>query len=313
MSIASELLTLASNKASIKSAIESRHPSIAPTSNMSQWPNSISSIYVPQSNEYVRPSSWSDIEQVLAEHPASEKGYGYAYAMLVLGNMPSSPHNYIRVPPNQAGCRHYVTSWGLDEDAPNSQQTWHLTEENGNSEFEWIVVYTDSAEDIALWGPNYSTYDWWWLLWFYAPDGVIKNAGNGFNGIQSLREVTCKKVAGACFALSYGIHGTLSKCNVEELEITSTAKINSAMCNLGATSFSTACTLCANLTDFRSSFDSIYELTSVDMSKFSPADMSYVVNAASMFQYSSKIKSIDTSKWCLSNATHVEYMFRQCY
>ena len=124
-----------------------------------------------------------------------------------------------------------------------------------------------------------------------------------------MREVTCKKVAGACFALNYGIPGTPSKCNVEELEITSTAKINSAMCNLGATSFSTECTLCANLTDFHSSFESIYELTSVDMSKFSPVDMSYVVNAASMFQYSSKIKSIDTSKWCLSNATNASYMF----
>jgi hypothetical protein len=36
--IAQELQTLSTNKSSIKTAIESKHPSILPTGNMSQWP-----------------------------------------------------------------------------------------------------------------------------------------------------------------------------------------------------------------------------------------------------------------------------------
>ena len=69
---------------------------------------------------YVRPAEWPDLEEVLAAHPASEKGYGYAYAMLVEGRNSKSPYHYITVPAKSAGCRHYVTSWGLDEDAKNT-------------------------------------------------------------------------------------------------------------------------------------------------------------------------------------------------
>lgn len=44
MSIASELTTLANNKAAIKAAIEAKNPTIPPTDNLSQWPTSIGSI-----------------------------------------------------------------------------------------------------------------------------------------------------------------------------------------------------------------------------------------------------------------------------
>lgn len=44
MSIASELSTLADNKAAIKSAIEAKSPETAPTGDMSQWPTAIASI-----------------------------------------------------------------------------------------------------------------------------------------------------------------------------------------------------------------------------------------------------------------------------
>lgn len=44
MSIASELITLAANKAAIKAAIEAKNPSIAPTDALAQWPTSIASI-----------------------------------------------------------------------------------------------------------------------------------------------------------------------------------------------------------------------------------------------------------------------------
>ena len=46
MSIASELLQLNTNKINIKAAIEAKNPSIAPTDNLSQWPESIGSIAV---------------------------------------------------------------------------------------------------------------------------------------------------------------------------------------------------------------------------------------------------------------------------
>ena len=48
MSIASELTTLANNKAAIKAAIEAKNPATMPTDDMSQWPASIASI--PTSN-----------------------------------------------------------------------------------------------------------------------------------------------------------------------------------------------------------------------------------------------------------------------
>ena len=44
MSIASELTTLANNKAAIKAAIEAKNPTIPPTDNMSNWATSIDSI-----------------------------------------------------------------------------------------------------------------------------------------------------------------------------------------------------------------------------------------------------------------------------
>ena len=44
MSIASELSTLAANKAAIKAAIEAQNPSIPPTDSLAQWPTSIASI-----------------------------------------------------------------------------------------------------------------------------------------------------------------------------------------------------------------------------------------------------------------------------
>ena len=44
MSIASELSTLAANKAAIKAAIEAKSPETAPTGDMSQWPTAIASI-----------------------------------------------------------------------------------------------------------------------------------------------------------------------------------------------------------------------------------------------------------------------------
>ena len=44
MSIASELSTLAANKAAIKAAIEAKNPATPPTGDMSQWPTAIASI-----------------------------------------------------------------------------------------------------------------------------------------------------------------------------------------------------------------------------------------------------------------------------
>lgn len=47
MSIASELSTLAANKAAIKAAIEAKSPATAPTDALAQWPTSIASIQPP--------------------------------------------------------------------------------------------------------------------------------------------------------------------------------------------------------------------------------------------------------------------------
>lgn len=44
MSVASELQTLAANKAAIKSAIEAKNPATAPTNALAQWPTAIASI-----------------------------------------------------------------------------------------------------------------------------------------------------------------------------------------------------------------------------------------------------------------------------
>lgn len=104
MSIASELSTLVQNKSKIKSAIESRHPALQPSEDMSRWPASISSVYVNDVYGYERPSEWPDLESVLAAHPASARGYGYSYAMLVYGHYPPNPHTYIKVPKKGAGC-----------------------------------------------------------------------------------------------------------------------------------------------------------------------------------------------------------------
>lgn len=89
-----------------------------------------------------------------------------------------------------------------------------MSEENGNAEYEWIVVYTNSSSDVTLWGPNYSTYNWKWLLWFYAPGATITTT-NGFNGIISLREVTCEKIIGYANALSFGLIGQTQRVDVK--------------------------------------------------------------------------------------------------
>lgn len=44
MSIASQLVKLADNKAAIKSAIEAKSPTVPPTDSLAQWPEAIASI-----------------------------------------------------------------------------------------------------------------------------------------------------------------------------------------------------------------------------------------------------------------------------
>ena len=200
MSISSKIEEIALNKSVIKAAIASKSPKVPPTDELSQWPDSIMSIQTGEGPrydppfEYVRPSDWPDLETVLAQHPASEKGYGYAYAMLVEGQSPVSNYNYIEVPANSAGCRHYVTSWGLDEDCPNTTQKWVLSDPNTYNKYEWIIVYTDSASDLTPWGPKGNPYIFRWLVWFYAPGAIIDTTNAGFLGVRSLREFKAKSL-----------------------------------------------------------------------------------------------------------------------
>ena len=310
MSIASELSTLAQNKASIKAAIESKSPLIPPAGDMSQWPTSVSSIQTNSVYEYQRPLDWPDLEAILAAHPASEKGYGYAYAMLVYGHYPLSPNCYIQVPSKQAGCRHYVTSWGLDEDTPNAQQTWYLTEEGGYSEYEWIVVYTDGAEDITLWGPNYSPYYWRWLLWFYSPGGTITTT-YGFDGIVSMREITAKKIIGMADALCFGQAGETQRIDVETHQFSSTNRINADFVPYGVNNVSIKYEFPNELTDYHQAFQDVAILTSIDTSSW--PSLSAAKNTNTMFKGIFWLKSLDLSRQTFENVTNGAYMFYNDY
>ena len=344
MSISSKIEEIALNKSIIKAAIAAKSPKVPPTDELSQWPDSIMSIQTGEGPrydppfEYVRPSDWPDLETVLAQHPASEKGYGYAYAMLVEGQSPVSNYNYIEVPANSAGCRHYVTSWGLDEDCPNITQKWVLSDPNTYNKYEWIIVYTDSASDLTTWGPRGAPYILRWLVWFYAPGAMITNTANdGFNGILSIREFEAKTLnvrsafLNTVYASSlpcrirlekYVDRDTGGKMNgtffplyligdVEfEIEMGSGVKdihdfLNRQFYITSIKPFS----LPSGVTNTTNAFLDCHLMRELDLSGW---DMSDVTNAQVMFKNCTSLEIVDTTGWNMSSLVYMNSMFESC-
>lgn len=344
MSISSKIEELALDKSAIKAAIEAKLPDIPPTDSLSQWPTSIMSIPVPEPEPapepvdlYVRPSDWPDLPSILAAHPASEKGYGYAYAMLVEGRNPPSAYNYITVPTYQAGCRHYVTSWGLDEDAKSSTQTWVLSDPNIYQEFEWIIVYTDSSEDVALWGPCYYPYVFRWLLWFYAPNATITTNGYGLCGIISLREICAKRFNSRSMTFSFGRGDYFNSIEIEKYKVTDVGvRINGSFfpARLGRNidfdieisntmtdihdmfnsqyyiSYIKPFSVPSSVTSIYNAFSGCISLLDIDVSGW---DVRNVLNMNSLFSDCIHLKKLDLSSWDVGNATSFYRMFRNCY
>lgn len=341
MSISSKIEEIALNKSVIKAAIAAKAPKVPPTDALSQWPKSIMSIetgkgpiYNPPF-EYVRPSDWPDLETILAQHPASEKGYGYAYAMLVEGQSPVSVYNYIEVPSNSAGCRHYVTSWGLDEDCPNTSQRWVLSDPNTYSKYEWIVVYTDSASDLTTWGPRYYPYVYRWLVWFYAPGATITNDSYGFSGIKSIREFTAKQVNGKSTFFGFGC-GLPCSVNIEKyVDIETTNRVNGSFFPsylIGNVEFEIEMgnnvvdihdflsyqyyitsikpfSIPSSVTKTGGAFSQCFLLTSLDLSKW---DTSGITDMNNMFYRCLKLKYIDASGWNVEKVSTMNNMFYEC-
>ena len=63
------------------------------------------------------------------------------------------------------------------------------------------------------------------------------------------------------------------------------------------------------MTSANSMFNSCWQLTSLDLSKW---DTSNVTNMGSMFKECSKLTSLDLSNWDTSNVTNMGSMFKEC-
>ena len=293
--------------------------------------------------QYERPSDWPDITEVLASHPASAKGYGYAYAMLVSGLLPETAYNNrIDVPAASAGCRHYVTSWGLDEDA-STAQTWWLTDPQVYSDYNWIVVYADSADALVPWGPSVTPAIWRWLLWVYAPGGhfVSPFTNTNLGGIVSLLEITADEIRGNRYAMSFGPFYAPVKVDVGQFTINFNTSYSTVvipriptlrdgfkivssgagatlanlsglmrdcryikqMPDLSGVEFSAA-------TSVSNFFDGCMSLEKADCSGW---DVSKVTNFTSFFNNCLNLSYVDVSDWDTSSAALINNFFANCF
>lgn len=135
MSIASELTTLASNKAAIKSAIEAKNPVTAPTDALSQWPTAIASIPT-GGGEWWRNPDWPDIRTIAANDVNAD----YQYKVIILYRSVNYPIAWA------CGGAAYKFSDGYYE--VGSTVTYANTDQ---SAYSWVIVYS-SGQTIRFYG-----------------------------------------------------------------------------------------------------------------------------------------------------------------
>lgn len=165
MSIASELTTLAANKAAIKSAIEAKSPVIAPTDALSQWPTAIASIPTGGGEWWLDPD-WPDIRTVAANDVNAD----YQYKIIILYRSVSAPIAWA------CGGAAYKFSDGHYE--VGSTVTYANTDQ---SEYSWVIVYSNSQtiRFYANFSSNAISYIGRWLhadgdtIW---SGGVVANS-----------------------------------------------------------------------------------------------------------------------------------------
>lgn len=192
MSIASELTTLAANKAAIKSAIEAKSPVTAPTDALSQWPTAIASIPT-GGGEWWRDPDWPDIRSIAANDVNAD----YQYKVIILYRSVEYPIAWA------CGGAAYKFSDGHYE--VGSTVTYANTDQ---SAYSWVIVYSNN-QTIRFYGNFSSGVIAKIGRWLHADGDTIWSGGN----LQAFWAITGNhhKYGGGDAANTYeGTHSLLS-------------------------------------------------------------------------------------------------------
>lgn len=137
MSIAAELTNLAANRDAIKSAIEAKSPTVAPTSVLSSFPAAIASIPT-GGGGWVKPADWPDIKALL---DADTEDYPYKiYLLYDKSTNPTSGANLNNIVWN--GVKAVTSDGATYSPLPSAPHTWT---DSATSRYGWIAFYSQTG------------------------------------------------------------------------------------------------------------------------------------------------------------------------
>lgn len=137
MSIASELTDLSANRDAIKSAIEAKSPTVAPTNALSSFPAAIASIST-GGGGWVKPADWPDIKALLEADTED-----YPYKIYALYDETTNPNTSANLNNIVWGGEKAITSDGATySPLPSSPHTWTDSETN---RYGWVAFYSTTG------------------------------------------------------------------------------------------------------------------------------------------------------------------------
>lgn len=180
MSIASELTTLANNKANIKAAIESKNPLVSPTDALAQWPSAVASIQnTPIQDNWSLPRGWPDVRRVVNNDPfANTSGVVSRVVLLVRVN----PNTNLPDITSSTGIQGMFCFYNADgciggrtSNAPDSYEQINIY-----SSVDWAIDW-DASKYIA--GADGEKFVWLELYFRSTSVGLFNNDTHFWNGV----------------------------------------------------------------------------------------------------------------------------------
>lgn len=311
MSIASQLVKLADNKAAIKAAIEAKSPTVPPTDSLAQWPEAIASIPSggEQQDEWTPPSDWPDIKASIKAYPTGATD-GESNVLVFLFDCTNATSIRMRC----------GTSYRFSDDpgsvVTSAKNTYVYRSVQPGTRYVWVAAY---ASDFVFFGDaNYasstndgSSYVATGIVWIAGSGVAEARCWNALNGCRAIENglVTFNKRGGGGGYLQGS--NSLNKWSYESISLGESSLNNCFYGCHALTSLAFPDVInTSSVVNFSSMFHDCNSLRILDLSMF---DTSSATNMGNMFYNNGSLVILDLTSFDMSSVTNVTNMFGSCY